>query len=58
MGNGALTTVSEFTVGGAYFTHVPVSVNQADMNASLLGMTFLKRFKSFSFAQGKLTLTW
>jgi aspartyl protease family protein len=58
LGKGALTTVSEFAVGGAHFTNVPVSVNQADMNASLLGMTFLKRFKSFSFAQGKLTLTW
>ena len=42
-----VTTVSELTVGGAYFTDVVVSVNQADMNSSLLGMTFLKRFKCF-----------
>ena len=58
VGKGALTNVSELTVGGAHFSNVAVSVNQAGMNSSLLGMAFLRRFKSFSFAQGKLTLAW
>ena len=58
VGKGALTKVNVLTVGDAHFSDVAVSVNQADMNASLLGMAFLKRFKSFGFAQGKLTLTW
>ena len=58
VGKGALTNVTEITVGEARFSNIAVSVNQTDMNASLLGMAFLKRFKSFSFSQGKLTLTW
>jgi aspartyl protease family protein len=58
IGKGALTNIKTLAVGDASFTDVAISVNQADMNASLLGMTFLRRFKSFSFSQGKLTLTW
>ncbi|MEO8895764.1 MAG: TIGR02281 family clan AA aspartic protease [Rhizomicrobium sp.] len=58
VGKGALTNVKTLAVGDASFTDVAISVNQADMNASLLGMTFLRKFKSFSFSQGKLTLTW
>jgi aspartyl protease family protein len=58
VGKGALTSVKELIVGEARFSNVAVSVNQADMSASLLGMTFLRRFKSFGFSQGKLTLTW
>ncbi|HEY4077170.1 MAG TPA: TIGR02281 family clan AA aspartic protease [Rhizomicrobium sp.] len=55
-GKGAHTNVRELLVGNAQFQNVAVSINQAEMSASLLGMTFLKRFKSFSFSQGKLTL--
>ena len=58
VGKGALTHVKDLAVGEARFSDVPVSVNQADMNASLLGMAFLRRFKTFSFSQGKLTLEW
>lgn len=58
VGKGALANVKELAVGEARFSDVAISVNQADMSASLLGMTFLRRFKSFSFSQGKLTLTW
>lgn len=58
VGNGALTRVNAISIGGAHFSDVDVSVNQTDMNASLLGMSFLRRFKSFNFARGKLTLTW
>ena len=56
VGKGALTKVNTLTVGDVHFSDVAVSVNQADMNASLLGMAFLKRFKSFGFSEGKLTL--
>jgi aspartyl protease family protein len=58
IGNGAPTTVRELAVGNAHFSNVAVSINKAEMNASLLGMTFLKRFKSFSFGEGKLILKW
>jgi len=58
VGKGALTRVKDLTVGEVHFSDVALSVNQADMNASLLGMTFLRQFKSFGFSQGKLTLTW
>ena len=58
VGKGARTTVRELDVGKNQFIDVPVSVNQAEMKNSLLGMAFLKRFKSFNFSQGKLTLEW
>lgn len=58
VGKGALTRVRTLSVGGVNFTDVAVSVNGAEMNASLLGMVFLRKFKSFSFSQGKLTLKW
>jgi aspartyl protease family protein len=58
VGKGALTRIRDLAVGDARFSDVAVSVNQADMNASLLGMAFLRRFKSFGFSQGRLTLTW
>lgn len=58
VGKGARANVRELAVGETRFSDVAISVNQADMSASLLGMTFLRRFKSFSFSQGKLTLTW
>jgi aspartyl protease family protein len=56
VGKGAISNVHELVVGSARFSDVTVSINQAEMNNSLLGMTFLKRFKSFSFSDGKLTL--
>jgi ubiquinone/menaquinone biosynthesis C-methylase UbiE len=37
---------------------VPVVVNQAPMDASLLGMSFLRRMKSFDFRGNKLYLRW
>ena len=58
VGKGARTTVRELDIGQSQFIDVPVSVNQAEMKNSLLGMAFLRRFKSFSFAQDRLTLNW
>ena len=57
-GRGAISNVGELVVGDARFSNVAVSVNKTDMNSSLLGMTFLKHFKSFNFSEGKLTLRW
>ncbi len=58
MGRGAPTTVTDLSVGPIRFANVAVEVNQAPMGASLLGMTFLRRLKSFEFKDRKLTLHW
>ena len=57
-GGGARVKVQELTAGKIAFSNVTVSVNQAEMNGSLLGMTFLRRLKSFEFRDRKLTLRW
>jgi len=56
IGYGASTTVDELTVGHIRLTNVPVSINQAPMRSSLLGMTFLNRMKSFNISGRKLVL--
>jgi predicted aspartyl protease len=38
--------------------NVPAEVNATPMNASLLGMTFLRRMDSFEIQGRKLTLRW
>lgn len=54
---GASVTLSEVEVGNVKFNDVPASVNDADMGVSLLGMSFLTRFKKYEFYQDKLVLT-
>jgi aspartyl protease family protein len=56
IGYGASTVVDELTVGHIRLTNVPVSINQAPMRSSLLGMTFLNRMKSFNISGRKLVL--
>jgi len=56
IGYGASTVVDELTVGHIRLTKVPVSINQAPMRSSLLGMTFLNRMKSFNISGRKLVL--
>jgi aspartyl protease family protein len=58
IGHGARFRLNSLDVGQAAFTDVDVSVNGAAMSSSLLGMTFLKRLKSFQFADRKLILRW
>ena len=58
IGHGASVELKELTVGGIRFTNLRASVNRAEMGDSLLGMAFLRRLKSFSFANRKLVLTW
>ena len=58
IGYGAGVTVDKLTVGAITFHNVPVSVQQADMGVSLLGMDFLRRLKSYSVQDRKLVLRW
>jgi aspartyl protease family protein len=58
MGRGAPATVAGLAVGPIRFANVDVEVNQAPMGSSLLGMTFLRRLKSFEFRDRKLYLHW
>jgi aspartyl protease family protein len=56
LGRSAAITVRSLSVGPITFRDVPVAVNQAPMNTSLLGMAFLRRMKSFEFRGRKLYL--
>lgn len=58
IGHGAAVEVDTLSVGDFHLSHVPVAINGAEMGSSLLGMTFLKRLKSYSFSGGKLILRW
>ena len=58
IGHGASAQVDTLSLGGFHLSHVPVSINGAEMGSSLLGMAFLKRLKSYSFSGGKLILRW
>jgi aspartyl protease family protein len=58
IGAGARYTLDALSVGPIQLWNVPVSINRTDMHASLLGMAFLKRLKSFEFSGRKLTLRW
>jgi aspartyl protease family protein len=55
-GHGARAVVDTLEVGPIRLSHVPVSINQADMSQSLLGMAFLRRLDSFEFRHGELIL--
>ncbi len=58
IGRGATTTVATLSVGDISFSKVTVSVNQAPMSSSLLGMAFLRRLKSFEMGGHQLKLRW
>ncbi len=53
---GASTTIAEMKVGDIVFYDVEASVNGADLDTSLLGMSFLSKFTRYEFFQGKLIL--
>jgi len=57
-GRGAPYRVATLQVGGIVLHDVPVSINQAPMQTSLLGVEFLKRLKSFGFGDHRLILRW
>ncbi len=56
IGHGAETTVASLTLGSIAFADVAVTVNDAPLGTSLLGMAFLRRLKSFEFKGHKLYL--
>ncbi len=55
-GYGAAYTADSVEVGSIRFTDVPVTINQAPMSNSLLGMSFLKRLESFQVQGDRLYL--
>jgi len=57
MSFGANITLDEIEVGNTKFNNVSASVNNADMGTSLLGMSFLRRFKKYEFYRDRLILT-
>ena len=58
IGRGAKYEIGSLSAGPLNLSNVPVSINQADMSTSLLGMAFLSRLKSFEFGQKRLILRW
>jgi aspartyl protease family protein len=58
MGRSAPFTLASLHVGPIELTNVPVSINQAEMGSSLLGMSFLKRLQSFEVQDRRLYLRW
>jgi aspartyl protease family protein len=56
MGRGAPYTLESLTVGPVSISGMPVSVNEAEMSSSLLGMTFLRRLRSFEIQGRRLIL--
>ncbi len=58
VGHTADATVASLTLGPIRFENLRVSVNQAPMDTSLLGMAFLRKMQSFEFRGHKLYLRW
>jgi aspartyl protease family protein len=56
VGYGAAATAETLTVGTIRMTNVPVSINKAPMETSLLGMPFLRRLESFEVRGDQLIL--
>lgn len=56
LGRGASVRLSTLQVADSVFRNVQASVNQAGMEHSLLGMSFLNRFQKVNFEGNSLTL--
>lgn len=54
---GAQVVLDSLEVGGVRMSKLPASVNGAPMDGSLLGMSFLRLFKSYRVEDGNLILT-
>lgn len=55
---GAVINLAKIEIGGMVFKDVAATVNNSDMDVSLLGMSFLNRFQKYEFFQDKLILTY
>ncbi len=58
VGMGAPFTATRLGVGPIRLDNVPMSINQAPMSTSLLGMSFLRRLDSFEMRRDRLVLKW
>jgi aspartyl protease family protein len=58
IGRGAAFKASSLQVGPVRFEDVPLQINKAPMNTSLLGMAFFRRLDSFQIKDGKLYMRW
>ena len=56
VGHSATLTLQNLSVGPITLSNVPVQVNQADMDVSLLGMSFLGRLQRVEMRAGTLVL--
>lgn len=58
--NGQVRTarvrIAEVSLGGITESNLPVSVNAGEMSKSLLGMSYLQRFRRIEIADGRLVL--
>jgi aspartyl protease family protein len=55
-GSGANVVLNKMKVGSYTFSQVAASVNKEQMSESLLGMSFLKQFKTFRIEDNRLVL--
>ncbi len=53
---GASVKLEEVSLGGVIFYNVDASVNSANLDISLLGMDFLKKFRRYEFSRNRLIL--
>ena len=53
---GASITLPTIRIGAIEVRDVPASVNGAQLDASLLGMSFLEKLSGYSVENGTLTL--
>lgn len=58
VGHGAAFTLDHLAVGPIALTQVPVSINQAPIGSSLLGMTFFRHLDAFEIRGRRLFLRW
>lgn len=58
MVTNGLAMVDELELSGIKFYKVAVTVNSGDIGISLLGMSFLKKFKKYEFYQDRMILTY
>jgi aspartyl protease family protein len=56
LGRGAPYMLDSLSVGPIAIAPMPISVNQTEMGSSLLGMTFLRRLRSFEIQGRRLIL--
>ncbi len=58
VGRSANVTVAQLEIGDLHLQDIDMSVNQAPLSVSLLGMSFLNRLESFQVKGDRLYLKW